>query len=145
MRKVAVCLFASVISTVALAGQATPMSFEFLAIATSIATLILATGWLFFGRLFLKRWGIDAAGTDLILGRRIGAIYFGLSVIFFLAHNAPPSELRDHLSLGALIVVSLLGALGAYEFKVGRVGPAMLISVAVEIFLGIGFALLLWG
>lgn len=121
------------------------MSFEFLAIATAIATLILATGWLFFGRLFLKRWGIEAAVTDLILGRRIGAIYLGLAVIFFLARSAPPSELRTSLSIGALLVVSLLAVLGAYEYKIGRVGPAMLVSVVVEILLGVGYAWLLLG
>jgi hypothetical protein len=119
------------------------MNFEALAIATAVATLILATGWLLFGRLFLKRWGITATATDLMLGRRIGAIYLGLSVIFFLARTAPPSNLRTSLSVGALIVCTLLAALGLYELKARRVGPAMLISVAVEIVLAIGYAMLL--
>jgi len=119
------------------------MKFEALAIATSIATLILATGWLFFGRLMLKRWRITATATDLLLGRRIGAIYLGLSLIFFLARTAPTSDLRSSLSVGALLVCSMLAGLGLYEFRVRRVGPAILVSVAVEVVLAVGFAMIL--
>lgn len=119
------------------------MSFKLLAIATSVATLLLAAGWLLAGRSMLKRWRITAMGTDLVLGRRIGAIYLGFSAIFFLARNAPPSELRHSLCIGAFAVCALLAGLGLYEYKAGRVGPAIFISVAVEVFLLIGYAMVL--
>jgi hypothetical protein len=35
------------------------MSFHALAVLTCIAALLLATGWLFAGRLMLKRWRIE--------------------------------------------------------------------------------------
>lgn len=120
------------------------MNFETLAIATSIVTALLAIGWLFAGRLLLKRWRIEATGTDLLIGRRIGAIYLGLSVIFFLARGAPPSELQTSLSIGVLLVCALLAGLGIIEFKCRRAGPAILVSVAVEILLCVGYGMLLW-
>ncbi len=120
------------------------MNFNVLATATSIVTLLLAIGWLFVGRLLLRRWRIEATGTDLLLGRRIGAIYLGLAVIFFLARTAPPSGLRTSLSVGALVVCGLLAGLGLYEFKVRRAGPAILVSVAVEIVLAAGYGMLIF-
>jgi len=116
------------------------MHFAHVALAAAIATLILATGWLFFGRLLLRRWRIEPDVAALLLGRRIGAIYLGLSVIFFLARNLPDSELRSVLSLGAIIVCALLAVLGLADFKARRAGPAILVSVLIEVLLVAGFA-----
>lgn len=119
------------------------MDFYTLAVASSVVTLILAAGWLCAGRSMLKRWGIAASSTELMLGRRIGAIYMGLAVIFFLSRDTSPSELRDSLSIGAIVVCGLLAGLGLYEFKANRVGSAILVSVAVELVLLAGYVLLL--
>ena len=53
------------------------MSFHTLAIVTCIAALLLATGWLFAGRLRPKRWRIEPCVAALLVGRRIGAVYLG--------------------------------------------------------------------
>ena len=65
------------------------------------AALLLGTGWLFAGRLMLKRWRIEP-------------------------------------SVGAL-----LAGLGLYEYRARRAGPAILVSVAIEILLLLGFGTLL--
>jgi hypothetical protein len=116
------------------------MLFTHVALAAAGATLILATGWLLFGRLFLRRWRIEPNLAALLLGRRIGAVYLGLSVIFFLARNAPESELRTALSVGTIIVCTLLAILGLADYKARRAGPAILVSVLVEVLLVAGFA-----
>ncbi|SDU18014.1 hypothetical protein SAMN05216296_2241 [Pseudomonas pohangensis] len=116
------------------------MLFAHVALAAAGATLILATGWLFFGRLLLRRWRIEPNVAALLLGRRIGAVYLGLSAIFFLASNAPASELRSALSLGTIIVCSLLAVLGLADFQARRAGPAILVSVLVEVLLVAGFS-----
>lgn len=67
---------------------------------TCIAALLLAAGWLFAGRLILKRWRIEP-------------------------------------SVGAL-----LAGLGLYEYRARRAGPAILVSVAVEILLLLGLGTL---
>ena len=115
------------------------MLFAHIAIAAAGATLILAVGWLLFGRLFLRRWRIEPNVAALLLGRRIGAVYLGLSVIFFLARNTAESELRSALSLGAIIVCTLLALLGLADYKSRRAGPAILVSVLVEVLLVAGF------
>ena len=120
------------------------MNFHALAVATAIIALLLAVGWLLGGRLLLRRWGIAPTEVGLLMGRRIGALYLGLSTIFFLARNAPPSELRSVLSLGVMVVCSLLAGLGLFEFRARRAGPAILVSVLVEILLVVGFAGLEW-
>jgi len=120
------------------------MNFHALAIATSVIALLLAVGWLLGGRLLLRRWGIEPTQVGLLMGRRIGALYLGLSTIFFLARNTPPSELRSVLSVGAIVVCSVLAGLGVLEFRARRAGPAILVSVVVEILLVVGFADLEW-
>lgn len=115
------------------------MSFNILAIVTSVVGLLLGLGWLFAGHLLLRRWRIEANPVALLVGRRIGAVYVGLATIMFLARTAPPSEVRSSLCVGALIFCTLLALLGLFEFKRGRVGPGMLSSVVVELLLAAGF------
>ena len=116
------------------------MQFAHVALAASAATLILAVGWLFFGRLLLRRWRIEPSVSGLLLGRRIGAIYLGLSLIFYLASSAPPSGLRSAIGLGAILVCALLAFLGLADYRARRAGPAILASVLVEVLLVAGFA-----
>jgi hypothetical protein len=119
------------------------MNFTIVAIVTSVAALFLGAGWLFGGRLMLKRWRIEPSPASLLIGRRLGAVYLGMAMILYLERYAPPSELRSITCIGMLVVLLLLAALGLFEFKLRRVGPAMLVSVAVEVLLAGGFALAL--
>jgi hypothetical protein len=54
------------------------VSFHTLAIVTCISALLLATGWLFAGRLMLKRWHVEPSVAALLVGRRIGAVHLGV-------------------------------------------------------------------
>lgn len=116
------------------------MRFDMLALATSIITFLLGMGWLFKGTLLLKRWAIEPNTVGLLIGRRIGVVYLGLSLIFFLARHAPPSDARSALSAGTFAACALLAALGWFEFKARRAGAGILVSVAVELLLAAGFA-----
>jgi hypothetical protein len=116
------------------------MSFYIVAIATSVASLLLGMGWLFAGKLVLKRWRIEPNDIALLVGRRLGAVYLGTSLLLFLARSAPPSEVRSSLSAGMLVSLALLAALGLFEFKARRAGPGICVSVGVEIILALGFA-----
>ena len=116
-------------------------SFPLLATLTAGAATVLAIGWLLFGSVMLRRWRLTPGTTDVMLGRRIGTLYAGLALIFFLGRHAPPSELRNLLALGALVVVTGLGLLGSAAYLRRQVGPAMLASVVVEVLLALGYAL----
>ncbi len=115
------------------------MSFRTTALVTSLVVLVLGVGYLFAGSLLVGRWQIEPTQSVLLFGRRIGALYLGLSVIFFLARSAPVSVARTALGAGTALACSLLALLGVYEFSAGRAGPAILASAAVEALLAIGY------
>jgi Kef-type K+ transport system membrane component KefB len=119
------------------------MSFHVLAIMTCIAALLLATGWLFAGRLMLKRWRVEPSVGALLVGRRIGAVYLGVALLCFLVRSTTSAELINSVSMFAVLVNTLLAGLGMYEYRARRAGPAILISVAVEVLLLLGFGMLL--
>ena len=121
------------------------MSFHALAIVTCIAALLLGTGWLFAGRLMLKRWRIEPSVGALLVGRRIGAVYLGVALLCFLVRSSTSVELITSVSVFAVLVNALLAGLGLYDYRAQRAGPAILVSVAVELLLLLGFGLLLLG
>jgi hypothetical protein len=121
------------------------MNFHSLAILTCVAALLLATGWLFAGRLMLKRWRIEPSVGALLVGRRIGAVYLGVALLCFLVRSPTSVELITSVSMFAAVVNALLAGLGLYEYRAGRAGPAILASVAVELLLLLGFGMLLLG
>lgn len=119
------------------------MSFHALAIVTCIAALVLASGWLFAGQLMLKRWRSEPSVGALLVGRRIGAVYLGVALLCFLVKSTSSPELITSVSLFAVLVNALLAGLGLYEYRARRAGPAILVSVAVELLLLLGFGGLL--
>jgi hypothetical protein len=121
------------------------MSFAVVAIATSAAGLLLGLGWLFAGQLMLRRWGITPTPQLLLVGRRLGAVYLSIAVMVFLGSNAPESGLRSALAAGLLLAMVLLAALGLIEYRARRANASILVSVALEIVLGAGYAAVLLG
>jgi hypothetical protein len=119
------------------------MTFHTLAIVTCIAALLLGTGWLFAGHLMLKRWRIEPSVGALLVGRRIGAVYLGVALLCFLVRSTTSVELITNVSMFAVLVNALLAGLGLYEFRARRAGPAILVSVAIELLLLLGFGMLL--
>lgn len=116
------------------------MSFRIVATVTAAILLVLGVGYLFAGALLVARWQIEPTESVLLFGRRIGAVYVGLAVMFFLARTVPASLARTALSTGAFVVCSLLSALGAWEFAAGRSGPGILASACVEALLAVAYA-----
>ncbi len=115
------------------------MSFKTLAVTTAIIAFLLGLGYLCFGAVIVGRWQIEPTESVLLLGRRLAALYMGLSVIFFLARSAPASPVRTGLSIGAAVALSSLALLGLYEFLSGHAGRGILASMAVESLLATGY------
>jgi hypothetical protein len=116
------------------------VSFTVVAIATSVAGLILGLRWALRGSLLFRRWGIEAHTDGMLAGRRLGAAYLGIALMLFLGRSAPPSELRDAVCIGMLCALVLLAAFGVFEFTAGRVRAGILASAALELILASGFA-----
>jgi len=115
------------------------MNFKNIAVVTAIIAFVLGIGYLFFGSLIIGRWQIEPTNSVLLLGRRMGSLYLGLSIIFFLLRSLAMSIARTALIIGAAVTLSLLALLGLYEYSVGSVGSGILVSVVIEAILAIGY------
>jgi hypothetical protein len=115
------------------------MSYKALATTTAIIAFLLGMGYLFFGAIIVGRWQIEPTESVLLLGRRLAALYIGLSAIFFLSRSAPVSTTRTALCAGTAVALSLLALLGIYELLLSHVGRGILASIAVESLLAIGY------
>lgn len=121
------------------------MTFEILALITTCAGTLLGLGFMFAGRFMLKQWGMGATDASLVMCRRLGAVYLGLALLFFLGRSAGPSELRSAVCAGLGIAIGLLACLGLFELKSGRVSKGIFVSVVVETLLSTSFFWVLWG
>ena len=119
------------------------MTFQTLSLVTSIAALLLGAGWFAAGRLMLQRWRIEPSVGALLVGRRIGVIYLGVALLFFLVRSIESPELITIVSTFAVLANALLAGLGLYEYRARRAGPAILVSVTFELLLVLGFGSLL--
>jgi hypothetical protein len=120
------------------------MDFALLATITSLATLLLAIGWIFFGSAMIRRWGAQPNEIALVIGRRIGVVYLCVSLLYGVARAATAPELTNMLSLFGMLANALLASVGIYEFLKRRIGPAIFVSIALEVVLAIGFARLVF-
>jgi hypothetical protein len=115
------------------------MNFKTVTLITSIVTLVLGVGYIFFGDVIVGRWQIQVSEAVILMGRRIGAVYLGLSAMFYLARSAEASASRTAITLGTAIALSLLVLVGVSEFMAGHVGAGILASVAVEALLAASY------
>ncbi|MEM1191132.1 MAG: hypothetical protein AAGI72_21560 [Pseudomonadota bacterium] len=121
------------------------MSFQFVATATSISGFLLAGMWMLAGQKLLKSWGVVVHDDGLIVGRRMGVVYFGNAVMLLLCRTAPASDLRNAICVGMLISMFGLAGLGIYEFRSQRAGSSIFGGVAIELAFALGFAAVLLG
>ncbi len=119
------------------------MTFHTLALVTCVAALLLGIGWVVAGRLMLQRWRVEPSVGALLVGRRIGVIYLGVALLFYLTRATESRELITIVSTFAALANALLAGLGLYEYRARRVGRAILVSVAFELLLVVGFGSLL--
>jgi len=115
------------------------MSFRTIAVITSAVALLLGLAYLFLGATVVGRWQILPTDSVLLLARRIGCLYLGLSLMYFLARSAPPSVARTALAAGSALALSLLALCGVYELTAGHAGPGIMVSAAVEFLIALGF------
>jgi hypothetical protein len=120
-------------------GKEGIMSFKTMAVTTAVILFVLGLGYFFFGAVIVGRWQVEPTQSVILLARRIGCLYLGLSVIFFLARSAPKSLIRTALSAGTVVVTLLLAGTGVYEFAAGHAAGGILASAAIEFLLGVGY------
>jgi hypothetical protein len=120
------------------------MTFKIMAYVTTIAGCILGLRFIFAGASVLKQWGLEATDSSLVVSRRLGAIYLGIALMFFLGRTAAPSVLRSAVCLGMGGAIALLACLGLFELWAGRVTSGIIVPAIVETLLAAGFAWAWW-
>ena len=121
------------------------MTFQVMSLIMTCAGCLLGLRFIFAGGSVLQEWGIDATAGSLVVSRRIGALYLGLALMFFLGQAAAPSDLRSAVCLVTGGATALLACLGLFEFRSGRVTAGIFRSVVAEAVLAAGFAWVWWG
>lgn len=121
------------------------MTFRIMALIMACAGCILGLRFIFAGGSILREWGIEVSAGSLIVSRRLGAIYLGLALMFFLGQMAAPSDLRSAVCLVTGAAIALLAGLGLFDFLSGRVGAGIFRSVVAEVVIAAGFVWVWWG
>lgn len=121
------------------------MTFQIMALIMTVAGFLLGLRFIFAGGSVLKEWGIEVTAGSLVVFRRIGAIYLGLALMFFLGRAAGPSDLRSAVCLVTGGVIALLACLGLFEFLARRASVGIFRSVVAEAVLAVGFVWVWWG
>ncbi|MCD1633727.1 hypothetical protein K7H91_08080 [Martelella mediterranea] len=120
------------------------MTFGILALVMTFACCALGIRFVFFGGSVLKEWGLESTAGALILFRRMGLMYLGLALMFFLGRTAAPSEIRSAVCLVIGGTALLLAGLGVFEFSARRAGAGIFRSVVAEAILGAAFLWVWW-
>ncbi len=120
------------------------MTFQVIALIMTCAGCLLGVRFIFAGGSVLKEWGLEETAGSIVLFRRLGAIYLGLALMFFLARGAAPSDLRSAVCLVTGGAIALLAGLGIFEFLARRVRVGIFRSVVGEAVLAAGFVWVWW-
>jgi hypothetical protein len=121
------------------------MTFRVMALIMAGAGCLLGLRFIFAGGSVLQEWGVEATVGALVVARRIGAIYLGLALMFFVGRAAPPSDLRSAACLVTGGAIALLAGLGLFELLARRVSAGIVRSVVAEAVLAAGFVWVWWG
>jgi len=111
----------------------------------TVAAALLGLRFTFGGAGMLKEWGIEVSTGAVMLFRRLGLVYLALGLIFFLARDAGPSDLRSAVCLVMAGAVAALGVLGLFEYMAGRAGRGMVLAAVGEFVLAAAFIWVWWG
>jgi hypothetical protein len=120
------------------------MTFKTMAFVMTFAGCLLGLRFIFAAGSVLNEWGIEATTASLVVARRIGAIYLGLALVFFLGRAAAPSDIRSAVCLVTGGAIALLAGLGLFEFLARRVSAGVFRSVVGEAVLAAGFIWVWW-
>ena len=121
------------------------MTFFAMALIMTCAACLLGLRFILAGGSVLKEWGIEATTGALVVSRRIGVIYLGIALMFFLGRTAAPSDLRSAVCLVMGGGIALLACLGFFEFGARRASAGIFRSVVAEAVLAAGFVWVWWG
>lgn len=115
--------------------------FKNLALLSALICLVLALIWLLAPEFLLSFWSVGFSGSVGLVCRRNAALFAGMGVMLFGLRHAAPLPARSAIAMGFIVARSMLALLGMIEFTIGHAGSGILLAVAVQIVLALGFRL----
>lgn len=109
------------------------MYYKIVVIVIAIAVIGLGCRFIFSSDSILKEWGLQSVDSTQVLGRRLGAIYFGLSVLLLLSlTNMSKAQI---IIIGISSISGFLAISGMLDLIAGRVNTGIIRSIIAETFL----------
>jgi len=109
------------------------MYYKYVVAIIALAVIGLGCRLIFSSDSILKEWGLESTDSTGVLGRRLGAIYFGLSVLLFLSLTTMSKT--QTIILGVSAISGFLAISGMVDLAAGRVTMGVIRSVVAELFL----------
>ena len=109
---------------------------------TALLIGIFGLGWLIMPDVMGNYWKIDPGDNLNYMGRRYAAFMLGLVVALWLARNAPNTQARRALMIGALVALAVTTAISLYGAL--ALGLNAWPAVVVETVLVMGFVWVLF-
>ncbi len=110
----------------------------FFAVAAAV-TLVLGIAWTLFPAPMLSSWGIEANVAAVYMGRRYGGLFFGYSLILWLARGSESSPAKTAIAAGGALVTLVMAAVSLFGVLTRVAGSGMWGAAVVEILLAVGF------
>lgn len=115
------------------------LSFRTLSTFTAVLCLLLALVWGLMPDWLLAIGSIEYSTATGLVARRSAVLFAALGMILYGVRNEAPSVTRNALSNGFIAGCLGLAVLGFGEWLNGHAGPGILLSVVVELALGLAF------
>lgn len=97
---------------------------KYVVIIIALAIIGLGFRFIFSSDSVLKEWGLQSIDLTQVLGRRLGAIYFGLSVLLFLSVTNFSKE--QSIIIGVAAISLFLAIAGVYDLVTGKVNTSIM-------------------
>lgn len=120
------------------------LTFQALSIVMACAGCLLGLRFVLASGAVLREWGLETTVASTVVSRRIGVIYLGLGLMYFLGRSAAPSDLRSAVCLVSGGAIALLACLGLLDFLGRRASVGVFRSVIAEAVLAAGFLWVWW-
>ncbi|TMO69057.1 hypothetical protein [Pseudoalteromonas aurantia] len=113
------------------------IKFKIVSVITSVIALTLCLVLLIAPEVIFMLFNIDENSSAFFIGRRTAMLFLGISVITWVARNAPHSDSRQAVCLGLVISMLSLALLGTIEYLRGFSGLGISLAVITETILAV--------
>lgn len=119
------------------------MSYRLLCILIAAICTILALCLLVVPSLIHWLFGIEAVPESILMARRAGFLFIGLSGLYWAVRDLSASSMRNGVAKGSIVMLTGLALLGLWELSYGIAGLGILLAISTELSLAALFGLTL--